>query len=187
MGDGSHWQVAARPETADPRGWNEPGDGAIDTPSVRRRDDKVVGGSEPLIDANIQQALQRLIRRLVVGDESGVCVRGRSRRTLKRPDHLSLAVHRAQSGKITRCMIGEPDQTVGHERRARREGVVRKQFEQIGEPPDSLIPSFRRRERRAIVRRRHQDRAPQRSDVRDRRTDPRAPRGCGGQDRRGNG
>ena len=75
VGDGIDRQVAAGTEASDPCRRNERRARAIDLPPALGRHDEIVGRRKKLIDADIQQALQHLAGRLVVGDQGGVARR----------------------------------------------------------------------------------------------------------------
>ncbi len=146
-------QVAAGTEAADPAAGDEELARAKHAPAALARHDEVVGRAEELIEPDVEQTLQHARGRTVIRDERRVRGRRRIGSRLQFLDRIAVAVHRVQAGDIARGVVGDPDEPVGDELAADRERVVGEHLEEIGEPPDGVVPAIGRGERRPVVRR----------------------------------
>jgi hypothetical protein len=139
----------------------------LDAPSAFGGDDQVVGGREEPIDAAVHEALQHFLAGMVVGHERRVRIGGRAWRTLNGADQIAIGVHRMQAGEIARRVVGQPHETIGHKCGAGSKRILGKELEQVGEPANRVVPPRRRREGRAVIRRRDQHCASQLEATRD--------------------
>src|SRR5262245_61573488 len=69
-----------------------------------------------------------------------------------------MAVHGMEAGYIAGCVVRQPDDSVRNKLHTGGEGIVRKEFQKVCEPPDSSIPTVRSCERGSFVWRGHQNR-----------------------------